>query len=143
MSPAEDCIFCKIIAGEIPNFTLYEDADSLAFLDIHPTHEGHTLVIPKQHAEDLFAISDASMSATANTARRVAKALKATVPMQGLNLFQCNGEAAGQSVFHFHMHLIPREMDDDMKMNWEIVPGDMQALQALAERIKSNLTVEK
>ncbi len=140
MSPAEDCICCKIVAGEIPNFTLYEYADSLAFLDIHPTHEGHTLVIPKQHAEDLFAISDASMAATANTARRVAKALKATVPMQGLNLFQCNGEAAGQSVFHFHMHLIPREMDDDMKMNWEIVPGDMQALQALAERIKANLT---
>jgi len=139
MSSAEDCIFCKIIAGEIPCFKLYENEESLAFLDIHPTHEGHALVIPKQHAADLFSINDEALIATIKTIRRVAKAIDATLPLQGLNLFQCNGEAAGQSVFHFHMHLIPREIGDDMKMNWEIVPGDMQAMEALAEKIRAQL----
>ena len=139
MSSAEDCIFCKIIAGDIPCFKLYENEDSLAFLDIHPTHEGHALVIPKQHAADLFSIDDEALIATIKTIRRVAKAIDATLPLQGLNLFQCNGEAAGQSVFHFHMHLIPREMGDEMKMNWDIVPGDMQAMEVLAEKIRTKL----
>ncbi len=140
MGQGEGCIFCKIIAGEIPCFKLYEDEHSLAFLDIHPTHEGHSLVIPKRHAADLFTIDDEALTATTKTARRVAKALEASISMQGLNLFQCNGEAAGQSVFHLHMHLIPREIDDGLKMNWDIVPGDMQAMELLAERIKANLS---
>ena len=139
MSSAEDCVFCKIIAGEIPCFKLYENEDSLAFLDIHPTHEGHALVIPKQHAADLFSIDDGALIATIKTIRRVARAIDATLPLQGLNLMQCNGEAAGQSVFHFHMHLIPRDMGDDLKMNWDIVPGDMQAMEALAEKIRTKL----
>ncbi len=139
MSSAEDCIFCKIIAGDIPCFKLYENDDSLAFLDIHPTHEGHALVIPKRHAADLFSIDEEALIATIKTIRRVAKAIDATLPLQGLNLFQCNGEAAGQSVFHFHMHLIPRDIGDEMKMNWDIVPGDMQAMEALAEKIRSKL----
>ena len=95
--------------------------------------------IAKQHAADLFSIDDEALIATIKTIRRVAKAIDATLPLQGLNLFQCNGEAAGQSVFHFHMHLIPREIGDDMKMNWEIVPGDMQAMEALAEKIRTKL----
>ena len=139
MSQTEECIFCKIIAGEIPSFKLYEDDDTLAFLDIHPTHEGHCLVIPKSHAENLFAISDTSLAATAKTAQRVAQALEATLSLKGLNLLQCNGEAAAQSVFHFHLHLIPREIGDNLKMNWEIVPGDLQALEAMAKRIRANI----
>ncbi len=139
MNQSEDCIFCKIIAGDIPCFKICEDDETLAFLDINPTHEGHTLVIPKRHAADLFAIDDTSLAVTVKTVRRVAKALEATLPLQGLNLLQCNGEAAAQSVFHFHMHLIPRDLDDNLKMNWEIVPGDMQALEAMAARIRANL----
>ena len=96
-------------------------------------------MIPKQHTADLFSINEAALTATIKTVRRVAKALDASFPLNGLNLMQCNGEAAGQSVFHFHMHLIPREIGDELKMNWEIVLGDMQAMETMAEQIRAKL----
>jgi histidine triad (HIT) family protein len=139
MSSKSDCIFCKIIAGEIPSFRLCEDSDTFAFMDINPANEGHALVIPREHGEDLYAISDGAIAATVITAKKVAAAVKRTLEPDGLNLVQCNGPAAGQSVFHFHMHVLPRRDGDDLGMNWGLEPGDMDAIGKLAERIRANL----
>ena len=139
MNRHPDCIFCKIIGGEIPCFKLYEDEDTLAFMDINPANEGHALVIPREHAADVHAISDGAIAATVISAKKVAAAIDKTLQPQGLNLLQCNGEAAGQSVFHFHMHVLPRSAGDDLKMNWGLEAGDMDAIGQLAERIRANL----
>lgn len=139
MSADPDCIFCKIIAGEIPSFKLHEDADTLAFMDINPASEGHALVIPKEHAEDLYAISARALAATVATAQKVARAVERSVEPDGLNLVQCNGRAAAQSVLHFHVHVLPRREGDGLALNWGLLPGDMDAIAALAERIRSRL----
>ena len=139
MSSDPDCIFCKIIAGEIPCFKIYEDDDTLAFMDINPANEGHALVIPKEHAENVHSVSDDAIAATVITAKKVAAAVDKTLHPQGLNLLQCNGPAAAQSVLHFHMHVLPRRDDDELKLNWGLEPGDMGAIGQLAERIRTNL----
>ena len=113
MSSDPDCIFCEIIAGEIPCFKIYEDDDTLAFMDINPANEGHALVIPKEHAENVHSVSDDAIAATVITAKKVAAAVDKTLNPQGLNLLQCNGPAAAQSVLHFHMHVLPRWAGDD------------------------------
>jgi histidine triad (HIT) family protein len=133
------CIFCKIVAGEIPCFKLVEDDHTLAFMDINPANDGHALVIHKEHSRDLYTIPDAHIAAVVATAKRVALAVDQTVKPEGLNLLQCNGEAAGQSVFHFHMHVLPRALDDDLKLNWGLTPGDMDGIRGLAERIRANM----
>ena len=139
MSDVADCIFCKIIKGEIPSFKLYEDQDTYSFMDINPASEGHLLVIPKEHAADLFAVSEHAIACTVRTAKKVAAAVQQCLDPPGLNLVQCNGPAAAQSVMHFHMHVLPRGTGDELKLNWGIVPGDMQAIGALAERIRAQL----
>ena len=131
-----DCIFCKIVAGEIPSFKLFEDEATLAFMDINPANEGHALVIPKEHAADLYAVSDEALVRTAVTAKRVAAALARTLNPDGLNLVQCNGAAAAQSVMHFHVHVLPRVKDDGLAMNWGLKLGDIDAIGRLAERIR-------
>ncbi|MDH3317606.1 MAG: HIT family protein [Gammaproteobacteria bacterium] len=139
MSASADCIFCKIIVGEIPSFKLYEDDDTLAFMDINPANDGHALVVPKDHARDVHAISDEAISRTVITAKKIAAAVEKIVAPGGINLVQCNGPAAGQSVFHFHMHVLPRSEGDDLKMNWGLKPGNMDAIGKLAEKIKTNV----
>ena len=139
MTQNTDCIFCKILAGDIPCFKLYEDDESLAFMDINPASEGHALVIPKEHCKDVYAVSDEAISATARTAKKIARAVEKTLNPDGLNLLQCNGAAAAQSVFHFHMHVLPRQNADNLRLNWDVIPGDMEAIGALAERIRDNL----
>jgi len=139
MNQHPDCIFCKIIGGEIPCIKLYEDEDTLAFMDINPASPGHALVIPREHAIDVHAVSDGAIAATVISAKKVAAAIDRALQPQGLNLLQCNGEAAGQSVFHFHMHVLPRSEGDDLKMNWGLQAGDMDAIGKLAERISANL----
>lgn len=139
MNQHPDCIFCKIIAGDIPCFKLYEDEDTLAFMDINPANEGHALVIPREHADDVHSVSDGAIAATVITAKKVASAVEKTLAPDGLNLLQCNGPAAGQTVFHYHMHVLPRRDGDDLKLNWGLNPGDMDALGQLAERIRANL----
>jgi len=139
MARDPDCIFCKIVAGEIPCFKLFEDEATLAFMDINPVQPGHALIVPKDHFADLYATADEALAATTRTARRVAAAVRDTLAPEGLNLLQCNGEAAKQSVLHFHMHVIPRAIGDGLTMNWEITPGDMTAIGELAERIKAKI----
>lgn len=139
MSSDSECIFCKIIAGEIPCFKLYEDDHTFAFMDINPANEGHALVIPKEHFADVNAISDTALSSTMVTVKKVAAAISKTLSPDGLNLVQANGPAAAQSVFHFHMHVLPRGSGDELKLNWGLQPGDMDAIGALAERIRANL----
>ena len=131
-----DCIFCKIVAGEIPSFKLFEDEATLAFMDINPANEGHALVIPKEHAPDLYSVSDEALVRTAVTAKKVAAALARTLNPDGLNIVQCNGAAAAQSVMHFHVHVLPRVKDDELAMNWGLKLGDIDAIGRLAERVR-------
>ena len=139
MAADPNCIFCKIVAGTIPCFKLHEDAATLAFLDINPVNAGHALVIPKAHAPNLFESADGDLAAVMAVVRRVATAVEKTVKPDGINLLQANGPGAAQSVFHFHMHIIPRVQGDDLKMNWGLKPGDKAALAELAGRIRANL----
>ena len=139
MNDDSDCIFCKIVNGTIPNFKIYEDDGTLAFMDINPANDGHCLVIPKQHARDVLTIDEGSLASVAQSARRVARALQATLQPGGINLVQCTGPAAGQLVYHFHMHVLPRHKGDELKMNWGLKAGDMRAISELAARIAQNI----
>ncbi len=139
MSRDPDCIFCKIIAGEIPSFKVFEDDATFAFMDINPVNPGHALVIPKFHAADVFATPDEWIAATATTAARVARAVNDILSPYGLNLVQANGPGAQQSVMHFHMHVLPRAKDDRLTMNWNLTPGDTDEIAALAEKISAAL----
>lgn len=135
----EDCIFCKIVAGEIPCFKLYEDEHTLAFMDINPANRGHSLAIPKAHTPNLLESPDETLAVTVATARKVARAVQMTVNPDGLNLVQANGPGAAQSVFHLHMHVIPRFTGDNLMLNWGISPGDMDEIKALSERIAASI----
>lgn len=139
MSNDTDCIFCKIAAGDIPCFKLHEDDATIAFMDINPVNPGHALIIHKAHHRDLFDIPADNIAAVTRTARMVAKAVQTTLEPAGMNLLQCNGPAAKQSVMHFHMHVIPRHMEDGLTMNWDLVQGRMDEIGKLAERIRGNL----
>ena len=132
-----DCIFCKIIEGEIPSTTVYEDESCKAILDVNPAAKGHVIVLPKEHAADVFAISDESLSKAMCVAKRVAAALKKAYNCDGVNILQNNGEAAGQTVFHLHIHVIPRFVGDTVSMHWK--PGEMPAdMEEIAETIRTN-----
>ncbi len=139
MRTDSNCIFCKIIAGEIPCVKLYEDELTMAFMDINPGNEGHALVIPKEHWEDVHAIPSDLIGSTVKTVKKIATAVEETLNPDGINLVQANGKGAAQSVFHFHMHILPRRMDDELKMNWGLRAGDMDAIKEVCERIKKNL----
>ncbi len=131
-----DCIFCKIVAGEIPSFKVYEDEPTLGFMDINPANPGHVLAIPKAHWKDVHTIPDHVIAATVQTAKRIASAVEAALSPHGINLVQANGPGAAQSIFHFHMHVVPRHKGDELKLNWGLRPGDMAQVEAIAERIK-------
>lgn len=139
MQTDANCIFCKIIAGEIPCFKVYEDDLTLSFMDINPANNGHVLVIPREHWRDVHAIPDDLIAAVSVTVKKIASAVAAALSPEGINLVQANGPGAAQSVPHFHMHVLPRRMDDGLKLNWGIVAGDMGRIEALAERIRSAL----
>lgn len=115
----EDCIFCKIAAGIIPSACVYEDDDFRAILDIAPAAKGHVLLLPKRHCANLFEIDDVTASKALSVASKIAKAQKTAFNADGINLLQNNGEAAGQSVFHLHIHLIPRYDNDSVTIPWE------------------------
>ncbi|KPJ65541.1 MAG: hypothetical protein AMJ45_05015 [Syntrophobacter sp. DG_60] len=135
----QSCIFCKIAKGEIPAVKVYEDEKVLAFMDINPINDGHTLVIPKKHAENIFEISPEDLSEVISVAHKIARAIKNSLNPEGLTVVQLNGRVAGQVVPHFHVHLIPRKEDDPLKISWMMIPGDMDKIKATAEKIKSIL----
>jgi histidine triad (HIT) family protein len=134
-----NCIFCKIIAGAVPSFRLAEDAASFAMLDINPVNPGHALVLSKHHAATLAASRDGDLAAAIATARRIAAAIETVLKPDGINLLQANGPGAAQSVAHFHLHVIPRILGDDLRMNWAQRPGDRATLAAMAERLRAAL----
>jgi histidine triad (HIT) family protein len=134
-----DCIFCKIVRGEVPSFKLYEDDKTLAFMDINPVNPGHALVVPKFHSPNLFRTPPEWVSAAILTTQKIAIAVQRTLNPYGMNILQANGPGAAQSVLHFHMHVVPRAKDDEMKMNWGLKPGDKDVLKALADQIKANI----
>ena len=136
-----DCIFCKIIAGEIPSFKVYEDDKVFAFADINPINNGHTLIIPKNHAENLWEIAPADLIAIHEASLNIAKAMKKALQPEGIAVLQLNGRAVNQVVMHYHLHLIPRcAGDPDLKMTeWELVPGDMKVIEETAGKITQAL----
>lgn len=108
----KDCIFCKIVAGELPSHKVYEDADTLAFLSTGPNNPGHSLVIPKQHSENIYDMSDHSLATTIRSVQKVAKAVKTAMQADGINIAMNNDKAAGQVIYHPHFHVIPRFQED-------------------------------
>ena len=118
----EDCIFCKIANGEIPSKTLYEDEKFRVILDLGPAAKGHALILPKDHFDNLYELSDETGAGVMKLARKMATVMTEKLACDGFNLVQNNGEVAGQTVFHFHMHLIPRYEGDGqrIKIGWEI-----------------------
>lgn len=136
-----ECIFCKIVAGEIPSTKVYEDDKVLSFMDINPVGRGHLLVIPKNHYPTVFDIPEQDLAAVFGAARRIASAQRKVLDMPGLNLIQSNGRAASQIIDHFHLHLIPRWPGDSLSklMEWELKPGNMDEIGELAGKIGSLL----
>lgn len=135
----EDCIFCKIIAGEIPSTKVYEDDKVFCFLDIAPINKGHTLVIPKKHAENLYSIPRDDLAFCVEACQSMAKALKASLRCDGVNLGMNNEKPAGQLVLHAHFHVIPRYEGDGLK-HW---PGGAYAegeAEELATKIQGSLS---
>ena len=118
-----NCIFCKIANGEIPSTTLYEDEDFRVILDLGPATRGHALLLPKNHFANLFELDDETAQKAILVAKKMAGKMKAALGADGFNLVQNNGEAAGQTVFHFHMHLIPRYEGDQVALTWK--PGEL------------------
>jgi len=139
MKREANCIFCKIAAGEVPCFKVYEDVATLAFMDINPASEGHCLAIAKAHFEDIYSAGTGEVGKVAETAAKVAKAVRQVVKPDGLNLIQANGPGAAQSVPHFHIHVLPRRLDDELKINWGLKPGNRETLAILAEKIKAEI----
>ena len=121
----DDCIFCKLANGVIPTNTVYEDEDFRVFLDVAPATKGHCLIVPKNHFSDLSELDDETGAKVLPLAGRMMKRLKEKLGCEGLNLVQNNGELAGQTVFHFHLHVIPRYKDDGQNINWKpLSPSD-------------------
>lgn len=133
-----DCIFCKIVGGEVPSATVYEDENFKAILDISPAAKGHVIIIPRNHAENIYELSNEDTQKVLLVASKIAKVMKEVLQCDGLNILQNNGEAAGQSVFHFHIHLIPRFPNDDVKITWK--PGKYEEdIESVANSIRTRL----
>lgn len=115
----DNCIFCKIAAGDIPSATIYEDNDFRVILDIEPASKGHALILPKEHYANLYELSDELAAKALIVAKKVITKMTDILGCDGYNVVQNNGEAAGQTVFHFHIHLIPRYKDDDVNIGWK------------------------
>ena len=131
----ENCIFCKIAAGEIPSNTIYEDDSFRVILDLGPATKGHALVLPKNHYADLFEIPEDVLADAAKVAKKMAGTMKEKLSCDGLNLVQNNGEAAGQTVMHFHLHIIPRYANDGQHILWKPTSPSPEELAAIKDTI--------
>lgn len=135
----EDCIFCKIANGEIPSKTLYEDDSFRVILDISPASKGHAIILPKNHAANLYELPDEDAAKIFVVAKKVATVMKDILKCDGLNVLQNNGEAAGQSVFHLHIHLIPRYENDTVTIKWKPGESDDAFLTEFSNKVQSAL----
>lgn len=134
----DNCIFCKILAGEIPSTTVYEDDDFKAILDVNPAARGHVIILPKKHAANIYELPDEDASKVMVVAKKIATAVRDAFHCDGVNILQNNGEAAGQTVFHLHVHVIPRFDGDTVNIGWK--PGDMpEDMDVIAKEIKDKL----
>ena len=134
----ENCIFCKILAGEIPSTAVYEDDDFKAILDVNPAARGHVIILPKNHAANIFELPDEDASKIMIVAKKIATAIEKAYHCDGVNILQNNGEAAGQTVFHLHVHVIPRFKGDTVNIGWK--QGDMpEDLDAICKEIQAQL----
>lgn len=131
----DDCIFCRIANGEIPSKTLYEDSEFRVILDLGPAAKGHALILPKEHAENLYDLPEGTAAAAMVLAQKMARIMQKKLQCDGLNLVQNNGEAAGQTVHHFHLHLIPRYIDDGQSINWKPGKPTQEELEAIRKLI--------
>lgn len=136
MASDPDCVFCRIVAGEIPATRVREDERTVAFMDLSPANPGHVLVIPRAHAADVWSIPAEDLAACAAGAQAVAVRLRDALGAEGVNLIQSSGAAAWQSVFHFHVHVIPRYAGDPLRLPWTPRPGDPDAIVAAADRLR-------
>ena len=131
-----NCIFCKIANGEIPSKTLYEDDKFRVILDLGPASKGHALILPKEHYADLYELPEETAGEVMKLAKKMAAQMMQRLGCEGFNVVQNNGELAGQTVFHFHMHLIPRYRDDGQKIGWK----PQEATQEELETIRAQIT---
>jgi histidine triad (HIT) family protein len=134
-----NCVFCKIVAKQIPASVVYEDEDALAFMDLGQVNPGHVLVATKAHAENVYELDDAHAAALFRAVAKVARAVRDAFSPQGLSIYQANGTAAGQTVFHFHMHLVPRQENDGMNLTWPVKNPPREALETNAAKIRASL----
>jgi histidine triad (HIT) family protein len=133
------CVFCRIVAREIPATVVLEDEHTLAFMDLGQVNPGHVLVAVKAHAENLYALSDGQAGAVLRSAARVARAIRDAFGPEGLSVYQANGKAAGQTVFHFHVHLVPRYEGDGMALTWPVKNPPREKLEEAAAKIRASM----
>jgi histidine triad (HIT) family protein len=131
-----DCLFCGIVAGTIPSETIDSDERTVSFMDINPATPGHALVVPREHSADLMEIGDQDLTATVLASQRLARHMKDVLGTEGINLINACGAAAWQTVFHFHIHVVPRYEDDPLKLPWVPEPGDREEIAAVARRLR-------
>jgi histidine triad (HIT) family protein len=136
VSPHAECIFCKVIAGEIPGEVVDSDDHTLTVMDINPATRGHVVVITRTHAENLLELSDEDLMAAMTTVRRVVHRMRDTLQPDGFNVLHNIGRAAWQSIFHFHLHVIPRYKDDPLQLPWMPEPADPEELKRVAAEIR-------
>ncbi|MBI1942278.1 MAG: HIT family protein [Betaproteobacteria bacterium] len=134
-----ECIFCKLVAGQIPATRIYEDEHTLAFMDIGQVNPGHVLVAVKKHAANLYELDEVQAAAIARACRKIASVLKKTFDPEGLSVYQANGKAAGQTVFHYHVHLLPRHAGDGMELVWPVKNPPREKLEEYAAKIRAGL----
>ncbi|MDX9698067.1 MAG: HIT family protein [Rhodocyclaceae bacterium] len=138
-SPPGQCIFCRLVAGEIPSARVFEDEHTLAFMDLGQVNPGHVLVAVKRHAATLFDLTPDEAAAAMRTAQRVAFAVREAFDPPGLTLLQANGREGDQTVFHFHMHVVPRHGDDGIALSWPRKDPAFEVLQGYAEQLRTRL----
>jgi histidine triad (HIT) family protein len=136
--PADpDCLFCKIVAGDLPATVVDSDDRTVSFMDINPATRGHMLVIPRDHARDLLALDAEDLDACMRAAQRLARRAMDRLDADGVNLLNSCGPAAWQTVFHFHVHVVPRYDDDPLELPWTPKPGDEEAIKGAAEALRA------
>jgi histidine triad (HIT) family protein len=135
---ADDCLFCGIVAGDVPGQIVDSDDHTVAFMDINPATRGHALVVPRTHSKDLIEISGEDLAHTMTAAQRLAGRMQEVLKPDGFNLLNSCGSSAWQTIFHFHVHVIPRYEDDPLKLPWVPGPGDESEIEQVAEELRAD-----